>query len=92
MLYSHRFRKVQENQVGLKLNGTHQLLVYAKEVNLLRDNINTTNKKILVEALTDASKEDSLKVNTEKNKKKFIMIHHHNVGSNHKTQLQLQIL
>jgi hypothetical protein len=28
-------RKVQENQVGLKLNETHQLLVYADDVNLL---------------------------------------------------------
>jgi hypothetical protein len=27
-------RKVQENQVGLKLNGTHQMLAYADDVNL----------------------------------------------------------
>jgi hypothetical protein len=28
-------RKAQENQMGLKLNGTHELLVYADDVNLL---------------------------------------------------------
>jgi hypothetical protein len=31
-------KKVQENQVGLKINGTHQLLAYADDVNLLGDN------------------------------------------------------
>jgi hypothetical protein len=48
-------RKVQENQVGLKLNGTHQLLAYADDVNLLGDNIDSINKNR--ETLIDASKE-----------------------------------
>jgi hypothetical protein len=37
----YAIRKVQENQVGQKLNGTHQLLVYTNDVNLLGDNIVT---------------------------------------------------
>jgi hypothetical protein len=33
-----------KNQVGLKLNGTHQLLAYADDVNLMGDNIDTIKK------------------------------------------------
>jgi hypothetical protein len=55
--------KVRENQVGLKLNGTHQLLIYADDVNLLGDSIHTVKKN--TETLIDASKEVSLEVNTE---------------------------
>jgi hypothetical protein len=40
----YAIRKVQESQVGLKLNGTHQLLAYADDVNLLGNNIDTLNR------------------------------------------------
>jgi hypothetical protein len=47
-------RKVQENHVGLKLNETHQLLVYADDVNLLGGNIYIIKQN--TETLIDASK------------------------------------
>jgi hypothetical protein len=59
----YAIRKVQDNRVGVKLNGTHQLLVYA-DVNLLVDNIDIINKN--TETLVDTRKEVGLEVNTEK--------------------------
>jgi hypothetical protein len=49
----YAIRKVQENQVGLKLNGTHQLLVYADDANLLGENRDTIKKNL--ETLIDAT-------------------------------------
>jgi hypothetical protein len=40
----YAIKKIQENQMGLKLNRTHQLLIYADDVNLLGDNIDTIKK------------------------------------------------
>jgi hypothetical protein len=37
--YKYAIREVQENQLELKLDGTHQLLAYADDVNLLGDNV-----------------------------------------------------
>jgi hypothetical protein len=37
-------RKAKQNQMGLKLSGTRQLLVYAVDVNLSGNNIDTIKK------------------------------------------------
>jgi hypothetical protein len=71
---------VQKSQVGLKLDGTHQLLAYANDMNLLRDNIDTIKKRN-TEALIDTNKEFSLKVNIEKSKYMSVS-HDQNAGQN----------
>jgi hypothetical protein len=46
------------------LNGTHQLLAYTDDVNLLGDNIDTIKKH--TETLIDASKDVGLEINVDK--------------------------
>jgi hypothetical protein len=75
----YTIRKTQKNQVGLKLNGTHQLLAYTDDVNLLGDNIDTIKKN--TGTLIDASKEAGLEINVEKSKYMFLS-HHHNASQN----------
>jgi hypothetical protein len=62
----YAIRKVQKKQVGLKLNWTRRLLVYADDMHLLGDKLGTIKKS--TETLIDASKEVGLKVNAEKTK------------------------
>jgi hypothetical protein len=57
----YAIRKIQEMQVGLKLNETHQLLVCADGVNLLSDNMDTM-KEHMGNSI-DASKEVGLEAN-----------------------------
>jgi hypothetical protein len=73
-------RKVQENLVGLKLNGTHQLLVHAHDINILGDDIDTIENN--TETLSDSSKEVGLEVNAEKTKY-MLLSRHQNAEQNH---------
>jgi hypothetical protein len=41
----YTIKKVQINQHGLKLNGTHQLLVYSDDVNISGGSVRTIEKK-----------------------------------------------
>ena len=75
MLYHHCFsifsleyaiKRVQVNQDGLKLNGTHQLLTYADDVNILGGSAHTVKEN--AHALLVVTKEIGLEVNADKTK------------------------
>jgi hypothetical protein len=50
----------------LKLNGTHQFLAYANDINTLAGSAHTVNEN--AESLVVATKEIGLEVNTDKTK------------------------
>jgi len=77
-------RRLQVNQEGLKLNGTHQLLVYADDVNIMGRSIHTI-KKNTTEALVVARKETGLEVNADKTKY-MVMSRDQHAGRNHSTK------
>ena len=76
----YAIRRVQVNQDGLKLNGTHQLLVYADDVNILGGSVHTVKEN--ADALTMASKETGLEVNAGKTKY-MVMSREQNAGQTH---------
>jgi hypothetical protein len=66
--------------VVLTLKGTHQLLFYADDVNLLGNNIDITMRN--TETAIEASKKVGLEVNAEKTDY-MLMSHHQNAAENH---------
>jgi hypothetical protein len=62
----YAIRRVQVNQDGFKLNGTHHLLVYASDVNRLGRSIHTIKEN--AEVLIAANKKIGLEGNADKTK------------------------
>jgi hypothetical protein len=77
----YAIRKVQENQVGPKLNWTHQFLDYAGDVYLLGDNISTIKKN--TDPVIDTAKEVGPEVNAKKTRYRLmshqIAVQNHNI-------------
>ena len=76
----YAIRRLQINQDGLKLNGTHQLLAYADDVNILGGSIYTVKEN--AEALVVATKEIGLEVNADKTKH-MVMSREQTAGLSH---------
>ena len=69
---------------GLKLNGTHQLLAYADDVNILGGSIHTLKEK--AEALVAATRDIGLEVSADKTKY-MVMSRDQNTGRNHNVRI-----
>ena len=70
----YAIRRVQENRIGLELNGKYQLLVYTDGVHMLGENLQTIREN--TEIFIKASKDIGLEVNSEKTK--YVIISNNN--------------
>jgi hypothetical protein len=76
----YAIRRVQVNQDGFKLNGTHQRLAYADDVNILGGSVHTLKEN--AEALIVATKEIGLEIYADRTKY-MIMSRDQNTGRRH---------
>jgi len=75
---------VQVNQDGLKPNGTHRLLAYADDVNILAGSMHTLKEN--AEASVAATREIGLEVSADKTKY-MVMSRDQNAGQNHNVRI-----
>ena len=80
----YAIKRVKVNQDGLKLNGTHQLLAYADDVNILGGSTHTVKEN--EEALLVATKEIGLEVNADKSKY-MVKSRDRNAGRGHSVKI-----
>jgi hypothetical protein len=80
----YAIKRVQVNQDGFKLNGTHQVLAYADDVNILGGSVHTVKGN--AEALVVATKEIGLEVNADKTKY-IVMFWDRNAGRGHSVKI-----
>ena len=77
--FEYAIRRVQVKQDGLKLSGTHQILAYEDDVNIMGGSAHTVKEN--AEALVVASKGIALDVNADKKK-----VHGHVLRSERRTK------
>jgi len=80
----YTIRRVQVNHDGSKLNGTHQLLAYADDVNILGGSIHTLKEN--AEALVAATRETGLEVSADTTKY-MVMSRDQNAGRIHRVRI-----
>jgi len=80
----YAIKRVKVSQDGLKLNGTHQLLAYADDVNILGGSI--YNLKENAEGLVSVTREIGLEVSDDKTKY-MVMSRDQNAGRNHSVRI-----
>jgi len=80
----YTIRRVQVNQDGLKLNGTHQLLAYADDVNILGGSKHMLKEN--AEALVAAIRETELEVSADKTEY-MVMSRDQNAEQNHSVRI-----